>query len=494
MKIKETDRTRGIDWQLPCGLWAIAVVGCCLGIGVLTGQGNTILLILLCVGAIVPFLLMSSPALFAYLLVIAAPLYGYPLATLSSLVPGADSTSVALGHPIGILLIFASLLHYRSKCRPWRANAVSVGAVLVLLAYLMSSVGVLLWSQGWSQYFQTLLNVCFFLSIFLSLKLVIKTHELFYSLLRSWVWVAFLISLYGIYQFLAFFLPALPVIPGTAIIQYGGIARAYSIVLEPSQFGNLMLFPFVVTMVAVLHGAEFPPTVRKWNLAIGGVILTACLLTFSLSVYFNILLFVGLYPLAMRLTRRKASEGLPGFLPLVVVSCVFIMAVWVSGVAQPIVDRIISVSILSDASTQLRVNRIQIGLMAFQESPVFGLGAGNLRFYNTSFQWNPDAFGTARTAESILITILAETGLIGVCAFLFLIGTMVRALVRRSRVEGGLGLAISRGFLMGLMVYALGTIVAWLQFWVWTNLGFIAVWIALPLPEIVNPTSEVVSD
>lgn len=73
----------------------------------------------------------------------------------------------------------------------------------------------------------------------------------------------------------------------------------------------------------------------------------------------------------------------------------------------------------------IRLDASQAGLQLWTDSPVFGVGLGNARFYLPDFFTLDQSFKSFIGTDSAHVQILAETGLIGFVAFLYF---MVRAI------------------------------------------------------------------
>ncbi len=84
-------------------------------------------------------------------------------------------------------------------------------------------------------------------------------------------------------------------------------------------------------------------------------------------------------------------------------------------------------------SVQIRVNQLDAALHVWHLSPLFGQG---MRFYNLP------QFYTVTAPPNVLIDNLAETGIVGSLAFLFLVFVTTRTMFRLPAAFGTLGLAI----------------------------------------------------
>jgi O-antigen ligase len=148
-------------------------------------------------------------------------------------------------------------------------------------------------------------------------------------------------------------------------------------------------------------------------------------------------------------------------------------------------------NIATDASNLERINRWNSALRMFRERPVFGFGPGTYQFNYAPFQLSSEKtiistnFGTRGNAHSEYLGPLSEQGILGMLAFLAIIGTVVFTAIKvylRSddRVVKNLCLAALMGlvtyYLHGILNNFLDTDKASAPFW-----GFTAIIVALDI-------------
>lgn len=82
----------------------------------------------------------------------------------------------------------------------------------------------------------------------------------------------------------------------------------------------------------------------------------------------------------------------------------------------------------------MRVGLAQMTWHIVQDHPLFGLGFGHFRDYAPSYARDPSspyfAFGSSAMEHNNLLSIVAETGLVGLCLYLLLILAVLRASIR----------------------------------------------------------------
>lgn len=87
-------------------------------------------------------------------------------------------------------------------------------------------------------------------------------------------------------------------------------------------------------------------------------------------------------------------------------------------------------NITTDASNMERINRWNCAIKMFNEKPIIGYGPGTYQFEYAAFQDSGDKtiistkFGDGGNAHSEYLSALSETGIIGLCIFLLLVGSV----------------------------------------------------------------------
>ena len=135
----------------------------------------------------------------------------------------------------------------------------------------------------------------------------------------------------------------------------------------------------------------------------------------------------------------------------------------------------------------------QVAWAAFWDHPLLGVGIGNLSFYVDQYigvvqqpTWLPDSqYVVVTPVNNVYLDLLSETGLLGVTAFVVLVGTISRSGWKASRVAGPSGRAVVSGLLCGMLML----LVAFVFFsafnfaYVWASLAFLVVAARLVLNE-----------
>ncbi len=340
-----------------------------------------------------------------------------------------------------LILAFTFRVFLNGRLRLDHIARVALG----LHAAVLLSVAVNFWNwkgPQWLEFSTLWLQFLFATLLYLALVNLKISQEQLRSVLRLWIFVAVIVSLYGLYQVLArnldwplAYLPYLHPVPTKFYLEWGlgfsGYVRPSSFLREPSYLGNYLLGPLLVTAILLFLGQD-----RLWlfrsrlaNHAALWVILLALLSSFAVSTYLTLAL---VFLVGWLLDRRASRLFLRmGMLLLAIMTALilifqmleipFINALWDRGA------RIIRVFIPSegmpiDSSTRTRFGRMLFGLNVWIHHPMFGVGLNQLQFVGT--QYAPAGFYSQAVEEgvmhSIWLEILAQTGMVGFIFFSFM--------------------------------------------------------------------------
>jgi O-antigen ligase len=453
------------------------VLGIAILVGASIGSGFHQVLI---AGVVILSLVLSffvRPLALAELVVVSVPFFRYSIVKLSAVSSALGDVPVTGVHVFGILLIVRFLGDRLMSRGQLRLDNYTRCVLLIIGAYILSAIAVAQYYQGWIEYVKTLINVLFFSVLSLALRHAIDTTAKFYRVLRWWLLVAALTALYGLYQILSYSV-SLPVLPGTEIKVYAGLPRVFSVMVEPAHFVSYLVYPLVV-MIVLWESKEAFPFPRRWrNLLLGLGMLLAYLLSFALSGYLYLLLFFMLY-IALGMITRRIGRGLRSVLLLLVVAGGFLAN---RGTTTVLLERANSAVGLSESSSLWRLNSMEVGVEEFLRSPLLGIGGGQFGFHQATGQlYDESQMGAAETAESTLVHIAAETGIVGLAGFAVLIITLTRALWKQLSRGLSIERSVSTAFLLMVCLYSMASIYTggWLVGWVWVNFGLIASWLRL---------------
>jgi len=255
------------------------------------------------------------------------------------------------------------------------------------------------------------------------------------TILRVWLVLVLLVSVYGFYQMFArnFGLPLANLSIGswsTRSAPLFGYQRPTSIFTEPTKYSNFVLPAYVFMTYLYMKGQSsallFESKAR--NAALVGFIWMNYFLIVSLGGYVTVAATAGIATLFERRVRRAVAV----MTPVVAVSVVlaFNFGEGIDLVYAPakrivvFVTSLISVALgdgVVSGSLGVRMVRFYWSLLTWGQNPLFGIGINNIT-YMTHFT-RPSWFGTTGletiqpVTHSIVGFILSSAGLIGIIAY-----------------------------------------------------------------------------
>ena len=152
---------------------------------------------------------------------------------------------------------------------------------------------------------------------------------------------------------------------------------------------------------------------------------------------------------------------------------------------QPIQARILSITNMEDFSNANRIWLWQSAYQLWSNSPLLGIGIGNYEnYFNQYLDSRSEFYGQAMHAHSNFMQLLAETGIMGLFAFIFMFCQLslchYRAAIspqtdqwQKTTALGVLLLTVTL-FIQGAVEYNIGASVVARQFWFFTAVAFAA--------------------
>lgn len=419
--------------------------------------------------------------LLIYLLTISIPFSHFPFFSLDELIGCAGKIPVHTGHILAVILIFIAAIRMIAKIGNIKIGAIGKAVLLIIVAYFISLIGVYQAYQNFTRYLQSLINMLLFAMLYFAFTNSVTRQDTIIKIFKIWIIISLLVGLYGFYQLIGYFIPSLPLIPGTAIIPYGGIPRVSSILKEPVPFIAYLAYPIIFMLVLLAEKQRFPFKTVKANVLALSMLVTSFFLAFTMTGLIYLLIFSLLYFVSNLISSRGRLQKI-----LLIVSLIlaFFLIVGVStDFGQMFQSRLSSALTITDSSTIARVQTISIAWQEFLEHPLLGIGAGNFPSFTATGIFPGEVHYEIRYADSMFFNVLAEMGIVGVIAIVLFFGTMLRALrkVIRLNKSNDLNLHISRGLYFMLLTYMFSTLflTGWLEFWVWFNFSMVGTWILL---------------
>lgn len=184
----------------------------------------------------------------------------------------------------------------------------------------------------------------------------------------------------------------------------------YPLGINHNVLAEWLVFTAPIALVLALLTSS--KDVRRWSLYAAGFMTLIALLTFARSAWIALgveALFIA-FTIGrqwMKMHRRELAWGALFFSPLLIYMLLFSSSVEVQG------------------STDTRSMLIDIAWSLFRDHPILGIGAGN--FVNrVNHVWLfVYEFGAPLDSHGFIQKIAAETGIVGLSAFVFLIGSLI---------------------------------------------------------------------
>jgi O-antigen ligase len=190
-----------------------------------------------------------------------------------------------------------------------------------------------------------------------------------------------------------------------------GLERAISTSVDPNAFGGMLAL--VLSLGAAQLFATRPVLPRWLLISAVGVMGVALLLTFSRAALFGVI-FAALYLATLRYRRLWWAMIGAG-----VLGAVLLMSL---GIGQAFVERVVEGVQFQDQAQQMRLAEYQNALAIIARYPVFGIGFGAA----------PE-IDLVAGVSSIYLAIAQRMGLVGLAAFLALVGFWFLHTIQRLR-------------------------------------------------------------
>ena len=285
-----------------------------------------------------------------------------------------------------------------------------------------------------TQFIRTDLNLfSYVVFVFLIINLLNKNN--FLQLLKWWEIVGCLAAFIGILQFITIYF-SIPIIDwgGTPFFRvnivnadiYGqAYSRVASFFQEPSWFAYFLLdFLGIIFAFVFINGAK-----REW-LAILFFIF-AFFICGSMSGFISLGLFVFLF------LKEFGKLNMKKYIYIVVFTLMTmaILLVFVPFLQDLVLNRFFKIFSFSDPSTLVRFDSIFSAIRVWFENSIFGVGLGNASIYVRKLYSGQGAIyyvlglipeNFKGSVDSVFFLILAENGLIGIGAFIFMMYKVVK--------------------------------------------------------------------
>ncbi|MGI6103358.1 MAG: O-antigen ligase family protein [Patescibacteria group bacterium] len=288
-------------------------------------------------------------------------------------------------------------------------------------------------------------------------------------------WSAFIVGIFGIYQFLGDIVGLPPALTGLRDLytkEVFGFPRVQAFSIEPLYLGNYLLLPLSLLGASLLGRVRDFSRPALWFLF--GLLGTIFILTLSRGAY----LAAAVAVLVLVTTKPKAAAAPRNLLAALLIGCIALAgaAAFVSqGEGDPIGEFVEHAS-LGDLnagdSTQGRIGTYRLALDAWDGARFFGIGPGNFGPFAKGYP-DPATVADWPIVNNEYLELLAETGALGLGAILVLYAVvLLRSLKAYQATEDEL----VRAALLGGVAAFLGTLV---QYNFFSSLYIIHIWVLI---------------
>jgi hypothetical protein len=206
---------------------------------------------------------------------------------------------------------------------------------------------------------------------------------------------------------------------------YTSFFRVTSLFKDPSLYGRYLVVPIVVLLVAILirRGRTI-----DWIVATGFIAFLFAGLYFSYSQSSFVALFVVTFGIALVGSNRRTR--------VVLAACALVATIVAAGVAGAATDGRSARDVTSGRS-----RLVEITFDAFKERPVAGVGIGGQPRASAEAAGRRSSRRSA--SHTTPLTVLAELGVVGFAAYVWLVGAVAWALVVVTRGDRAFGIGLA---------------------------------------------------
>lgn len=365
-----------------------------IGIGVVLGIAAAVLpfkaFILLIGGAAYLFLSMASLSFGVFTVILAAPV-------LPTMALAGCCVLAALS--LALRLIF---------CRDYKLRPIPLAGYIVI--FVLTLVLGTLNSFTFAKSLQILFLHLAFISFYVVCVQVLDTEKKWYAALVSFLLMAGLVALYGVYQNFAGITSTASWVDAEMFTAIK--TRVYSTFDNPNVLGEYLVLLLPIGLAVMARGKTDG---QKTVYAALILVMAACMVfTWSRGAWLGVFLACALFLLIM--DKRWALCAVIGVLLLP-----FILS---SG--SPIVDRLLSIGNTKDTSTAYRVSIWRASIHMIRDFWLSGIGTGSEAFSMIYPKYALAGANFALHSHNLFLQLWVELGICGITAFLALILAFVR--------------------------------------------------------------------
>lgn len=413
--------------------------------------------------------------------------YLFPLLTALTLLTAIGGAFLVLSNPSRGLFIFAFALPFLpnigllllaglvgisfglSRLRQGRLALQTLSLEPAIILYLLIAVGATAASINLSGSLRDLAIYFFAFVLFFVLTNQIESKKELKIFLQLLLLGAFLVSLYGIYQYLA----GTPLPEGWVDVEQNPAirTRVYSVFGNPNVLANFLVLLIPFSFALFLGTKKIAAKISCFALA--AMLCLTLLLTFSRGGWLGLL--VGLLAFALLKDRRMLILILIGLL---------------AGAAllpDVFLQRFSTIGSPQDTSNAYRFRVWQESIGIIEDFPLSGVGLGHEAFMRIYPMYMLDREKSPFHTHNSYLQILVETGIIGLLVFLWLLASYfkrgLKAVASCRDKELKYYMIASMSATVGILIQGLGDVIIYLPkitilFWLNIALLFLAIKIA----------------
>lgn len=378
--------------------------------------------------------------------------------------------TLKINHIVGGLLIVFFILDLLFNKRKLKPNPAAFPVTLFATALILSLATT---TAGIRSVVFLLLDL-FVIMLFLIIPQLVDTKAKFMKLITVLLWSVGVVVVFGLYQFGADTI-GLPksfsgLDPGYSSDVFG-FPRVQAFSREPLYLANYLLIP-----LGAMAGLMFAKAARPGLLPLALLTLLTFILTLSRGAFVAAAVaavFLVIVAFRKIVNFRTVFWGTTAaILAVVGFNTIF------NRLNPDLKERFLAHATVADyrkgESTQGRLNAFTKAIDAFNDAPITGIGPGGYGMYVLNYPNEPPSGGWFIVNNQYL-ELLAETGIIGLTAFLFLVVVIIsRSLVAYLKTND----SFAQSMVLGLTAVFIGTLV---QYNFFSTVSIIHIWVLMGL-------------
>ncbi len=435
---------------------------------IMFGTLTAILGPMLLIGLVLAYFIFREPQIGWLLIVFFLPFERVPTIDMGGI-------NIKINTILGLITLLAWILALMANSNKYKVQPNALAIPLTLFA------GAMILSLTQAVNFNRALVVLIFIifTMFLAVLAVnmVKSKEDLQKTMVVIFFSAFIAGAFGLFQF-GGDIVGLP--RSITLLKEGytkaifGFPRIQAFSMEPLYYANYLLIPICVGIALIFNRAE--PIKRWWLIGLVMLLLINFILTVSRGGYLGLVGSLAILTIFMFRKIFTWRTILIGVLTVGIVGygVLFALSKGDYHATNQFISHVTLADFSQGESIQGRLATFKRAMVAYNQSPILGIGIGN---YGPWAKYYPSAppKGGWDIVNNQFLELLAETGLVGTIAFGFLILILILRTFSALKYAKDLFL---RSVLIGLLAALLGILI---QYNFMSTLYIIHVWVAIGL-------------